>query len=139
MCLLYRQNRLPSSLRFQGRPVQYRASRPPLYDDTLSFLEGSLFGDQLAIIREMVGKVTYAKTLEWEHESEYRLAVPVLEDEDWNTMRYHPEEITELYLGLGMSKENKDKIVGMAKEVNLDIAIFQTFRDAHETLTFQKL
>ena len=98
-----------------------------------------MFGDQLAIIREMVGKVTYAKTLEWEHESEYRLAVPVLEDEDWNTMRYHPEEITELYLGLGMSKENKDKIVGMAKEVNLDIAIFQTFRDAHETLTFQKL
>ena len=57
------------------RPVQYRASRPPLYDDTLSFLEGSLFGDQLAKIREIMDKIIYWKTLDWEYESEYRLRI----------------------------------------------------------------
>ena len=52
---------------------------------------------------------------------------------------YHPEEITELYLGLVMSKENKDEIIGKAKAVNPNIAIFQTSRSANRTLTFQKL
>jgi hypothetical protein len=121
------------------RPVQYRASRPPLYDDTLGFLEGSLFGDQLAKIREIMDKIVYWKTLEWEYEREYRLAIPVREGEDWNTLAYHPEEITELYLGLVMSKENRDEIIGKAKAVNPNIAIFQTSRSANQTLTFQKL
>lgn len=121
------------------RPVQYRESRPPLYDDTLSFLEGSLFGDQLTKIRKIMDKIVYWKTLEWEYESEYRLAIPVREGEDWNMLAYHPEEITELYLGLVMSKENKDEIIGKAKTVNPNIAIFQTSRGANQTLAFQKL
>jgi hypothetical protein len=121
------------------RPVQYRALRPPLYDDTLSFLEGSLFGDQLAKIREIMDKIVYWKTFEWEYESEYRLAIPVRESENWNTLAYHPEEITELYLGMAISKENKDEIIGNAKAVNPNMAIFQVCRAANQTLMFQKL
>lgn len=87
----------------------------------------------------MLEKIVYAKTLEWEHESEYRLAIPLHQGEDWIALPYHPEEITELYLGLIMTKQNKDEIIGKAKAVNPNIAIFQTSRGANQTLTFQKL
>lgn len=118
------------------RRVEYRASRPPLYHDTLDFLTGSLFGNQENRKRAMVEKIIYAKTLEWEHESEYRLVIPLRQGEDWNTLRYHPEEITELYLGLAMTKEDKEEIIGKAKTVSPNIAIFQAVRGANQTLTF---
>ena len=92
-----------------------------------------------AKLREITDRIIYSKTLEWEYESEFRLAIPVFEGKDWNTLRYHPEEITELYLGLAMSEGNKDKIVALAKAVNPNIAIFQTRRGADQTLTVEKL
>jgi hypothetical protein len=51
------------------RPVIYREKRPPLYEDTLEFVAG-LFGDQKARLEAMVERIIYAKTMEWEHESE---------------------------------------------------------------------
>jgi hypothetical protein len=121
-------------------PVQYRASRPSLYDQTLAFLENALFGDQVATRRAMLDKIIYSKTLEWKHESEYRLVIPLRQGErEWNTMPYHPEEITELYLGLTMAKGNKDEIISKARAVNPNIAIFQASRGPNQTLTFQRL
>jgi hypothetical protein len=121
------------------RPVVYRASRPPLYDDTLDFLEGCLFGDQDLRRRAMLEKIVYAKTLQWQQESEYRLVIPVREGEDWNTLPYHPEEITELYLGLAMTSRNKNEIVLKAKEINPSISVFQAYRGPDISLTFEKL
>jgi hypothetical protein len=121
------------------RPVEYRAARPALYDQTLDFLEGSLFGDQQARSRAILDKIIYAKTLPYKFEKEYRLAVPVGEEEgDWSTLPYHPEEVTELYLGLGMTEEDKHDIVGKAKAVNPCIAIFQAIRDANRKLAFRQ-
>jgi hypothetical protein len=57
--------------RFQ--PVIYRERRPPLYDDTMEFLAGGLFGDLEARTRAVMDKIIYAKTLKWQHECEYRL------------------------------------------------------------------
>ncbi len=119
-------------------PVEYRASRPPLYDDTLAFLEGSLFGDQESRKRAMLEKIIYSKTLKWEYESEYRLAIPLRQGEGWNTLSYHPEEISELYTGLAMTKENRDEIVAKAQALNPKIAIFQGGRDANKKLTFER-
>jgi hypothetical protein len=43
--------------------------------------------------------------LEWAHENEYRLDIPLRQNEEpWNTLPYHPEEIVELSLGLAMEK-----------------------------------
>ena len=85
----------------------------------------------------MLEKVVYAKTLDWQHEAEYRLAIPIGQDEEpWNTLRYHPEEITELYLGLAMDKADLDEILGKARAVNPKIAVFQTKRSADGRLIF---
>jgi hypothetical protein len=121
------------------RPVEYRASRPSLYDHTLDFLEGALFADQEARIKAMRDKIIYSKTLKWQLESEHRLVIPLPEGEDWNTLPFHPEEITELYLGLAITKDNKNEIALKAKKINPNIAIFQAFRGLDISLSFQKL
>src|SRR5258705_11873985 len=72
------------------RRVEYQDSRPPLYESALSFLEGSIFGDQEKKRKAMLDKIVYAKTREWEYEEEYRLAIPIHADrQDWNTLSYH--------------------------------------------------
>jgi hypothetical protein len=120
-------------------PVEYREKRPPLYDDTLCFIAGSLFGDQEARRKAILEKIVYSKTLAWQHEGEYRLAIPLRKDEPpWNTLRYHPEEITELYLGLAMTKDDKEEIVAKVRALNPEIAIFQAGRDANTRLTFNQ-
>ncbi len=120
------------------RPVKYRNVRPPLYDDTLQFIVDSLFGDQNACRIAMLEKIVYAKTLEYEYESEYRLAIPLGEGEKpWNTLKYHPEEITELYLGLVMERSDVDHIVRLAKTINPKIAIFGTRRGADGKLWYE--
>jgi hypothetical protein len=121
------------------RPVEYRATRPALYEHTLDFLKGCLFGDQEARSRAILGKIICAKTLPYKFEKEYRLAVLVGEEGDWSTLPYHPEEITELYLGLAMAKEDKQDIIAKAKAVNPNIAIFQVSRDANRKLAFKPL
>lgn len=122
------------------RPVIYREKRSPLYEDTLEFIAGALFGDREARIKEIVERIIYTKTLDWQYEGEYRLAIPIRKDEGpWTTLPYHPEEITELYLGLEMEKSDIDDIVGKARIVNRDIAIFRAKRDEGGNLVFDQL
>jgi hypothetical protein len=121
------------------QPVIYRERRPPLYDDTMEFLAGGLFGDLEARARAVMEKIVYAKTLKWQHECEYRLAIPLGQDEEpYDTLPYHAEEITELYLGLAMEKADKDDIVAKAKAVNPDIAIFRVKRDPTSAIAFDR-
>lgn len=122
------------------RPVIYREKRPPLYEDTLEFIAGSLFGDLEARVKEMLERIVYAKTLNWEHESEYRLVIPMSQGEEpWDTLPYHPEEVTELYLGLAMEMADMEEIVGKARAVNPDIAVFQAKRSGHGKLGFDRI
>jgi hypothetical protein len=116
------------------RPVSYYPSRPTLYDSALSFQEGSLFGDQEARIKAAMEKIVYSKTLEWEYEHEYRLAIPVRTGEGWNTLSYHPEEISEIYLGAKASDEWKSEVVSLAEAVNPQITIHEMFYNANGTL-----
>jgi hypothetical protein len=112
------------------RPVVYREKRPPLYESALSFQEGSLFGDQEARIKAAMETIIYSKTLDWEYESEYRLAIPVMPgDDDWTVMPYHPEEITELYFGAKAMADFKSKMIALAKAINPQISIYQMSHD----------
>jgi hypothetical protein len=122
------------------RPVNYHKERPPLYDDTLDYIADSLFGDQEARRKEIIEKIVYSKTLFYQHEGEYRLAIPIRNGEPpWNTQKYHPEEITELYLGCAIQQVDKEEIVSKAKRLNPDIAIYQGVRGADRKLTFQRI
>jgi hypothetical protein len=124
--------------RFQ--PVIYRDKRPPLYDDTIEFIVGGLFGDLQARIRTIIEKIIYAKALKLQHECEYRLAIPIGQDEEpYDTLSYHPEDITEMYLGLAMDLKDRDEIVAKARKINQNIAIFQAKRDAKSAIAFERI
>lgn len=114
----------------------YREARPSLYESAARFQEDSLFADHNAMMKELLYKIIYSKTLDWEYESEYRLAIPLGHGEkDWNALAYHPNEIAELYLGAKMSTESKAEIVGLAQAVNPHIKIFEMFYDANGKLS----
>lgn len=116
------------------RPVTYQATRPTQYESAESFQEESLFGDQQARIKNALEKVVYAKTLEWEYENEYRLAIPVHAGEDWETLSYHPEEISEIYLGVNATDAWKAEVSTLAETVNPQIAIYEMFYSVHGNL-----
>jgi hypothetical protein len=119
------------------RPVTYRETRPPLYDDTLEFIAQSLFGNLEQRSRAMLEKIVYSKTLKWQHEGEYRLAIPLAENEKpYDALKYHPEEIIELYLGTDMTDEDKHDVVIGAKRLNSQINVFQASREADGKMTF---
>ncbi len=121
------------------RKVEYQEARPPLYESTESFLENSIFGDQQKTRLTMLNKIVYAKTREWEYENEYRLAIPIHADGgDWNTLPYHPEEITELYLGHKMPDETKKEIIGLAQAANPKIIVFDTLLGSNGKLSFRQ-
>jgi len=135
------QPNLAKDSKFQlFRPVIYREKRPSLFKDTLEFISGDLFGGHETQIKENVERIIHTKTLDWQHEGEYRLAIPIRKDEEpWITLPYHPEEITELYLGLEMEKSDIEDIVGKARIINRDIVIFRAKRDGGGKLVFDKL
>jgi hypothetical protein len=88
----------------------------------------------------MLEKIVYSKTLAWQHEAEYRLAIPLRKGEPpLNVLKYHPEEITELYIGLAMTKEDKEETVLKAKALNPEIVILQAGRDANRKLRFSRI
>jgi hypothetical protein len=122
------------------KPVIYREKRPPLYDDTMEFIAGGLFGNLEARVRSIMEKIIYAKTLKWQHECEYRLAIPLGKDEKpYDTLAYHPEEITEMYLGVAMDEKDKHEIIAMAKAVNPAIAIYQARLVAENEIAFDRI
>jgi Protein of unknown function (DUF2971) len=121
------------------RKVTYCDKRPSLYDNPLRYLTSSLFEDQEVSKRKMIDKIVYSKTLDWEHESEYRLAIPLGENEEpWETLKFHPEEITELYLGLAMDQADNVDILTKAKGLSPDIVVFQTKRGNDGNLSFDR-
>ena len=116
-------------------PVVYRDARPSLYESAARFQEDSLFGDQQARLKKSLDTIIYSKTLDWQYENEYRLAIPLGHGErDWNTLLYHPDEIAEIYLGAKMTAELKTEIVGLAHAVNPHIKVFEMFHDANGQL-----
>lgn len=121
--------------RFQE--VKYQDERPTVYDSPTQFIQDSLFGDKDQIIAWCLDKIIYTKTRDWEHEEEYRLVVPVLNHETpWDILPYHPEEVTELYLGARIENSVKDEIVGYARTRNPEIRIFRAELESNEELDF---
>lgn len=120
------------------RAVDYQDARPPLYESAEAFLENSIFGDQQKTRLTMLDKIVYAKTREWEYENEFRLAIPIHADgSDWNTLPYHPEELSELYLGHKMPEEIKKEIIALAQAVNPEIMILDTLLGGDGKISFR--
>jgi hypothetical protein len=119
-------------------PVTYSERRPPIYANTIDFAGDTLFGDHTARTRSIMDNIIYSKTNAYKFESEYRLAIPLGEgEEDYRTLAYHPDEISELYLGAAMTDADKQEILATAKALNPAIAVFQVKQAG--SITFEPL
>lgn len=115
------------------RKVNYCTSRPTLYSSGLTFLEKSTFGNHDEITKVIMPNIIHTKTLDWEYEKEYRLAIPIFDDEEnWNTSSYHPTEISELYLGAKISNELKNEVIYLARKINPHVNIFNSLLDGNK-------
>ncbi len=122
------------------RPVSYFERRPPLYESALEMTEAALFGNQEDERKKVIEKIIYSKTLKWKDDCEYRLAVALMEGEaPWDTLKFYPNEISELYLGLKMPDADRVEIVGRAKLLNPEIAVYTAGRDTDGTLVFGRV
>jgi len=118
-------------------PVTYQQNRPPIFAKTSDFAAESIFGNQTERARAVLEGIIYAKTNAYKFESEYRLAIPLGEgEEDYRTQPFHPEEITELYLGAAMTDADKQEIVATAKALNPEIAVFRAKQDQEGRISF---
>jgi hypothetical protein len=119
------------------RPERSGLKRPPIFAKTLDFAAESLFGDQTERARSVLEGIIYAKTNAYKFESEYRLAIPLGEgEEDYRTLPYHPEEISELCLGAAMTDADKQEIAAMTKALNPEITVFQAKQDQEGRISF---
>ncbi|MEQ1789713.1 MAG: DUF2971 domain-containing protein [Rickettsiales bacterium] len=121
------------------KEVKYKEVRPALFSNTLSFIEDSLFANEEDKILKAMDNIIYTKTKEWEYEGEYRLATPVYPCENWETMTFHPEEISELYLGANISDTSRVKFITLAKSINQNILVFQTNSNSDGRLSFSRV
>lgn len=119
--------------------VNYVRTRPTLYESTKQFKVDSLFGDPFEKTKMILNKIIYTKTSEFEFEREYRLAIPLGPYEEYNTLTYHPEEISELYLGSQITEVIKTDVITLARNRNPNIEIFQSSVDDHGEIVFHQL
>jgi len=93
-------------------------------------------------IKLILDRLVFTKSMEWQYEQEYRLYVPFLikEDQAFATLRYHPEELTSIFLGCRMTKEKRKAIVELARKINPDVSIKMTSIHPREfALDFQEM
>lgn len=122
------------------RPVVYHKKRPAIFDSTLGFLEQRWFGDQEKFAKDTLKNIIHTKTLQWKEECEYRLAIPLREGEKpYDALNYHPEEITELYLGSAITEEDQNYFIAKAKGHNPDIQVFKMSRGANGNISFTQI
>jgi len=121
------------------RKVTYQDVRPSLFDSPTQYLSDSLYGDKEEVLKRCIDKVIYTKTCKWKHESECRLVVPALPNETpWDTIPYHAEEITELYLGTKMLTTDREEIMAFAKMRNPNIVIYLGDGDSEDEFWVSK-
>jgi hypothetical protein len=119
------------------RPVSYRDTRPYLYESGKDFIEQVLFQDELERIREKMDLIVYSKTREWEDEGEYRLVIfPGAGEQFSLTIPFHPEEVSELYLGPRITGEVEAEVEVLAKALNPEIEIYRAVQQG-EALHFE--
>ncbi|WP_316171519.1 MULTISPECIES: DUF2971 domain-containing protein [unclassified Bradyrhizobium] len=119
------------------RQVTYQETRPPVFAGSTDYAAETLFGNHAERARAALHGIIYAKTNDYKFEKEYRLAIPLGEDEeDYRTQPFHPEEITELYLGAAMTDADRQEIVATAKALNPHVAVFQAKRLKNGAIEF---
>ncbi len=123
------------------KPVIYSDDRPAIFKTPEIMIKRTCQSKQKTI-SEVIFDVVYSKQKKWEYEKELRIALPNLtsEDNQHKNVKFHPNEISALYLGCNMGVDSRNTIIPLAKELNSNIHIFQsTLGESSYDLEFQQI
>ena len=110
-------------------PVIYSEQRPAFYDPKLDWVLDP--NDEEAtrrIIANVLKRINFTKSIHWSYEEELRLVIPdeVNPGNVASALKYHPEELVEIYFGCRMQENIKNEISVLAQKLNPKVSIFQT-------------
>lgn len=125
------------------KKVHYEEEPPVLFPDVYGFLENALFAGQDErdeFSKEVIERIIYTKTTDWAYEEEYRLAISLgTNEEDYNTLPYHPEELAKIYLGKNIDEGVRNRVVKTALTINRNVQIFQASLTEKGEFEFENL
>lgn len=109
-----------------SRKVIYSKERPVLYATAQKMIFSVIAMSREESGKSISDKLIYTKGREWEYEQEYRLYVPfcIQRSLAYATHKYHPEELTSVFLGCRMTRQNQEKAIALAKIANPSVAIY---------------
>ncbi len=110
-----------------SRRVKYSTSRPMPYKDAAAMVSG-LEQSSEETVRDIVDRLVYTKSKDWEYEQEYRLYIPsmISPNQKFTTLKFHPEELTAIYLGCRMGDRDISQINEMAKTINPLVKLYKS-------------
>lgn len=104
-------------------PVVYSEKRPLV--PWKAAIDNSVENMEEAYAEIMMGLLT--KDKEWEYENEWRILIGATEDSELAMPK-----VSCIYLGASIEKENRDKIVAIAKEQNIPVKQMKVDRGAYD-------
>lgn len=104
-------------------PVFYSENRPLV--PWKAAIDNSVENMEEAYAEIMMGLLT--KDKEWEYENEWRILIGATEDSEFKMPR-----VSCIYLGASIEKENRDKVIAIAKERNIPVKQMKVDRGAYD-------
>lgn len=140
--LEFTPNREKYSVLLASKKITYSDKRPLLYETAKDMVIQSLAMSIEESVRAIMDKLIFTKSCDWEYEQEYRLFVPfcIERSKSFTTLRYQSKELSSIFLGCRMNKQNRAKIINLAKAINPCVIIYEALAMPREfSLGFEKI
>jgi hypothetical protein len=110
-----------------SRPVQYQLQRPLVYRTPGDLVRRALLMSSEQSANEIVGELIYTKSVEWEYEHEYRLAIPnfVAAGAKSALLEFWPSELVAVYLGCRIKEADKQELKAAAQSLNTKVEVYE--------------
>jgi len=140
--LEFTPNREKDSALLASKKITYSDKRPLLYESAKDMVFHSLAMSEEESVRAIMDKLIFTKSCDWKYEQEYRLFVPfcIERSKSFTTLRYQSKELSSIFLGCRMNKQNRAKIINLAKAINPCVTIYEALAMPREfSLGFEKI
>ncbi|MDD5281484.1 MAG: DUF2971 domain-containing protein [Candidatus Omnitrophica bacterium] len=117
-------------------------AKPVLYSTNMPLLKvEELFNSPQQISRKILDEILFTKSLDWQHENEWRVILMKQQDGcDFDMRGIFEEELDTIYLGCRISESDKKDIAEIVRTKRKNVRIFCARKNDHEfKLDFEEL
>ncbi len=117
-------------------------AKPVIYSAAMPLLKvGELFNSQQELMRKILDEILLTKSLDWQHEKEWRvILMKQQEGNDFDMRGIFEDEIDAIYLGCRMHEQDKKDIIDIVRTKRKKVRIFYARKNDREfKLDFEEL